>query len=297
MALVNLETILDDARKNKYAVGAFDVSNNDMAMGVIEVAEELKSPVILMGLCIDLQGDKLEYWTNNLRDMAKKASVPVCLHLDHATDVDFIKKSIDSGFTSVMFDGSVLPLEENIKNTKEVVEYAHKFNVSVEAELGHVGDGIVGNSETGVKKDIKDGYDNPDDFLTDPKEMKYFINSTGVDALAVAVGTAHGVYVHEPKLHFDRLDTLNKISTVPMVMHGGSGTPDEALKKSIELGICKINIFSEILTGFFTSLKELLNSKEHMAIWPSTAYAEPLKAMKDVVRGKMILLGSKDRAK
>ncbi|MCB2357361.1 class II fructose-bisphosphate aldolase [Clostridium estertheticum] len=297
MGLVNLESILGDARKNKYAVGAFDVSNNDMAMAVIEVAEELKSPVILMGLVVDLKGDRLQYWTTALRTMAQKASVPVCLHLDHATDVDFIKKAIDSGFTSVMFDGSVLPLEENIKSTKEVVEYAHKFNVSVEAELGHVGDGIVGNSETGAVKDDKDEYDNPDDFLTNPKEMEYFIKSTGIDALAVAVGTAHGVYVNEPKLHFDRLDDLNKISTLPLVMHGGSGTPDEAIKKSVELGICKLNIFSEMLSGFFTSLKEVLNSKQQMSIWPITAYAKPLEAMKDVVRDKMILLGSNNRAK
>lgn len=296
MALVNLKDILSDARKNKYAVGAFDVSNNDMALAVIEVAEELKSPVILMGLTVDLQGDKLKYWTDCLRDMAEKASVPVCLHLDHATNVEFIKKTIDSGFTSVMFDGSTLPIEENIKFTKQVVDYAHKFNVSVEAELGHVGDGIVGSSETGEKK-AEGEYDNPDDFLTDPKEMKHFIDSTGVDALAVAIGTAHGVYVHEPKLHFDRLDVLQKNSTVPMAMHGGSGTPDDQVKKSIELGICKINIFSEMLTGFFTELKEFLNSKEHMAIWPSTAYEKPLKAMKDVVRNKMMLLGSNNRAK
>ncbi len=133
-------------------MGAFDVSNNDMAIAVLEVAEELKAPVILMGLKVDLEGDRLEYWTNSLKAMAKKVRVPVCLHLDHATDIDFIKKCIDNGFTSVMFDGSILPLEENIRITKEVVEYAHKFNVSVEAELGHVGDGIVGNSETGVKK-------------------------------------------------------------------------------------------------------------------------------------------------
>jgi len=297
MGLVNLESILGPARKNKYAVAAFDVSNNDMALAVIEVAEELKSPVILMGLKVDLEGDRLEYWTTSLKSMAEKASVPVCLHLDHATDVDFIKKSIDNGFTSVMFDGSVLPLEENIRITKEVVEYAHKYNVSVEAELGHVGDGIVGNSETGVKKEDKEEYDNPDDFLTNPEEMEYFIKSTGVDALAVAIGTAHGVYVREPKLHLDRLDTLNKIATVPMVLHGGSGTPDDAIKKSIELGICKVNIFSEIISAFFTSLKEVLNSKEHMAVWPCTAYARPLEAMKDVVRDKMIVLGSKNRAK
>ena len=292
MSLVNLKDMLADARKNKYAVGAFDISNHDMARAVIEVAEELKSPVILMGLKVDLEGTKMKCLLEGIKIMAENSSVPVCMHLDHATDFDLIKKAVDYGFTSVMYDGSILPLEENIKNTKRVVDYAHKYGVTVEAELGHVGDGIVGDSETGLKKE---GSDNPDDYLTNPDELEYFLKSTNVDAIAVAIGTAHGVYVHEPKLHFDRLKALNEISSVPMVMHGGSGTPDELIKKSIELGICKINIFSEVLAAFFGSLKEVLNSNDNMAIWPSTAYREPIKAMKEIVKNKILLLGSNNR--
>lgn len=296
MSLVNIKEMLAKAREEKYCVGAFDVSNHDMALAVIEAAEELNSPVILMALTVDLAGDKLEYWIDGLKKMAERAKVPVCLHLDHATDLDFIKKCIDFGFTSVMFDGSILPLEENIRLTKEVVDYAHTKNVTVEAELGHVGDGLVGNSEIGAKKSPDAEYDNPDDFLTNPDDMTYFIENTGVDCLAVAVGTSHGVYVHTPKLHFDRLETLNNLSPVPMVMHGGSGTPDDQIKKAVSLGICKLNIFSEMVTAYYTTMRDQLNEATNMAIWPSTANKRPLNALKEVVKDKILLCGSNDKA-
>jgi fructose/tagatose bisphosphate aldolase len=155
MSLVTITSMLDCARKDQYAVGAFDVSNHDMALAVIEVAEEQRSPVILMGLGVDLTGGRLDYWLPGIRRMAERATVPVCIHLDHAADLEFIRHCVDMGFTSVMFDGSTLPLEENIRRTQAVTKYAHTFGVSVEAELGHVGDGIVGNSETGkVRRDV-----------------------------------------------------------------------------------------------------------------------------------------------
>ncbi|WP_196594503.1 class II fructose-bisphosphate aldolase [Pectinatus sottacetonis] len=294
MSLVNLTEMLNNARKDKYAVGAFDVSNLEMALAVVEVAQEKNSPVILMGLCLDLQGDKFDYLLYSLKGIAEKSSIPVCIHLDHATDIEFIKKCIDAGFSSVMFDGSMLSLEENIMKTKYIVDYAHKFNVSVEAELGHVGDGIVGNSEIGAPQ--KDTFDNPEDTLTRPDELKYFIDSTQVDCIAVAVGTAHGIYVSKPKIHFDRLKELNEISTVPMVMHGGSGTPDELIKKSVQNGICKLNIFSEMLTAFYGTMKDELNTAEHLAIWPYNANEKPLAALKDIVRAKIDLVGSSQKA-
>ena len=159
MALVTIKEILEKARREKYCVGAFDASTIEMAMKIVEAAEEKKSPVILMGLTPDLQGDMLDYWLYSLRKIAERASVPVCLHLDHAKDMDFLKKCVDSGFTSVMYDASVYPLEENIRLTKEAVDYAHAHGVTVEAELGHVGDGIV----SGELKSDED-YDNPDDY-------------------------------------------------------------------------------------------------------------------------------------
>ena len=260
-------------------------------MKIVEAAEEKKSPVILMGLTPDLQGDMLDYWLYSLRKIAERASVPVCLHLDHATNMDFLKKCVDNGFTSVMYDASVHPLEENIRLTKEAVEYAHAHGVTVEAELGHVGDGIV----SGELKSEND-YDNPDDYLTNPDEMKRFIEETGVDCLAVAVGTSHGVYVHTPKLHFDRLDTLNEISTVPMVMHGGSGTPDDQIKLAIEKGICKLNIYSEMLSAYYGELKKKLEESGTLAIWVSKANEKPLEALKQVVLDKIELVGSANKA-
>lgn len=291
MALVTIKEMLEKARKEKYCVGAFDASTIEMAMKIVEAAEEKKSPVILMGLMVDLQGDMLDYWIYSLRKIAERASVPVCLHLDHATDMDFLKKCVDNGFTSVMYDASVYSLEENIRLTKEAVNYAHAHGVTVEAELGHVGDGIV----SGELKSEGD-YDNPDDYLTNPDEMKRFIEETGVDCLAVAVGTSHGVYVHTPKLHFDRLDTLNEISTVPMVMHGGSGTPDDQIKLAVEKGICKLNIYSEMLSAYYGELKTKLEESGTLAIWVSKANEKPLEALKKVVLEKIDLVGSANKA-
>ena len=291
MSLVSLKEMLEKARREKYCVGDFDASTIEMAMKIVEAAEETKSPIILMGLTIDLQGDMLDYWLYSLRKIAEKAAVPVCLHLDHATDMDFLKKCVDKGFTSVMYDASVHPLEENIRLTKEAVDYAHAHGVTVEAELGHVGDGIVSGE---VRKD--EDYDNPDDYLTNPDELRYFIEKTGVDCLAVAVGTSHGVYVHTPKLHFDRLDLLNEISTVPMVMHGGSGTPDDQIKKAVARGICKLNIYSEMLSAYYGELKKKLESQSTLAIWVSKANEQPLEALKRVVLDKIDLVGSANKA-
>ena len=291
MALVTIKEILEKARKEKYCVGAFDASNLEMGQKIIEAAEEKKSPVIIMGLTPDLQSDMLDFWLYGMKKMAEKASVPVCLHLDHATDMDFLKKCVDEGFTSVMYDGSTFPLEDNIRLTKEAVDYAHAHGVTVEAELGHVGDGLVSGE---AKADGE--YDNPDDYLTNPDEMKRFLEETQVDCLAVAVGTSHGVYVHTPKLHFDRLDTLNEISTVPMVMHGGSGTPDDQIKKAVERGICKLNIYSEMLSAYYGALKQKLETSASLAIWVSKANEEPLKALKEVVKEKIDLMGSAGKA-
>ncbi|MBR2793375.1 MAG: class II fructose-bisphosphate aldolase [Solobacterium sp.] len=192
---------------------------------------------------------------------------------------------------ALMYDASTYPLEENIRLTKIAVDYAHARGVTVEAELGHVGDGIVSGE---VKADGK--YDNPDDFLTDPNEMVRFIEETQVDCLAVAVGTSHGVYVHPPKLHFDRLDLLNQLSTVPMVMHGGSGTPDDQVKTAISKGICKLNIYSEMLSAYYGEMKKKLDESGTLAIWVSKANEKPLAALKQVVLDKIDLMGSAGKA-
>lgn len=287
MSLVNLKEILKDAREKQYAVPAFDVSNYNMVKTVIDAAEELKAPVILMGLRADMEDEQFTIMSDVMHRVAERANVPVCIHLDHATDFELIKRAIAEGYTSVMFDGSMLPLEENIEKTRQVVEYAHVHGVSVEAELGHVGDGIVGGNEADVE--------NKEGVLTDEKEMKYFIESTDVDALAVSIGTAHGVYVAKPELDLELLEKLNKISTVPLVMHGGSGTPDDAIKASVKHGICKINIFSEILHAFFSSMKETLNTAENLSMWTKKAYQKPTKAMKEMIKTKIVLFGADNR--
>ncbi len=291
MTLVKINEILEKARKEKYAVPAFDVSDYRMARCVIDACEEMNSPVILMGLPGDLKEDEFDYLSMVLVKMSKKATIPVCIHLDHATEIDIIKKAIDEGYTSVMIDASSLPLKENIKLTKEVVDYAHKFNVSVEAELGHVGDGIVGNSEASAKGES--GHDN---VLTDKDEMKEFINATNVDCLAVSFGTSHGVYKHEPKLELELLKELNEASNVPLVVHGGSGTPDDQMKEAIKLGITKVNIFSDLLEAFFSEMKDFLNEQNNLSLWPSVVYEKPLLKMKEVVKEKIELCGSKGKA-
>lgn len=282
--LVNINEMLNQARKEKYAIPAFDVSDYRMIKAVVEVAEELRAPVILMGLAADLTEDQFDHLSYDLINVAKKASVPVCIHLDHATDFNLIKKAISQGYTSVMIDGSSLPLKDNIKVTKEVCDYAHQFNVSVEAELGHVGDGIVGKSEVNIKEDLSH-----DNVYTDKNEMKYFIEETGVDCLAVSFGTSHGVYKTKPNLQIDLLKELNEISSVPLVVHGGSGTPDDQMREAIENGICKVNIFSEILEAFFQEFKNELNELDNMSIWTIMAYRRPLEALKEKVREKFYL--------
>ena len=293
--LVTMSQMLEDARTKKYAVPAFDVSNYEMIKSVIEVCEEEKSPAMFMCLKPDLENRGIGFITAMIREAAKSYSVPVCIHLDHATEYADIKQAIDTGFTSVMYDGSVLPFEQNAENTKKVVELAHKYGVSVEAELGHVCDAIAGTGEDALLGNAQAKEENPEDSLTDPFEVEKFIKITDVDALAVAVGTAHGVYRSTPTLRLDRLDEINKISKKPLVLHGGSGTPDEQVKKAIELGITKINIYSEVLNALNTGLKDKLNDIQNMSMWPIFVYEEAKKRMEDVIRNKIRTFGSNNR--
>ena len=287
--LVTMNEMLLDAKKNRYAIPAFDISNYEMMKAVLETCEEEKSPALLMGLGVDLQGRDM----NLLLSMVKSASdffnVPVCFHLDHATNFNIIKKAIDSGFSSVMYDGSVLPFDENALKTAEVVKYAHKKGVTVEAELGHVGNASVGSiSETGTDVD-------PGESLTVPKEVSKFIEITDVDALAVAIGTAHGVYKKSPTLRIDRLDEITAICDRPLVLHGGSGTPADQMAQAINHGITKINIYSDVLYALNQGLKNKLNSITNQSTWPFIVYEDAIKMMKEVVREKIRTFGSDNR--
>lgn len=287
--LVTMKEMLEDARKNHYAIPAFDISNYDMMKSVLEACEEERSPALLMGLGVDLVGKGLPLLASMVNAASNHFDIPVCFHLDHATDLDFIKKAIDAGFSSVMFDGSVLDFETNARKTAEVTEYAHARGITVEAELGHVGNASVGSiSETGTDTD-------PGESLTVPEEVARFVEITDVDALAVAIGTAHGVYKKTPELRIDRLDEIVAICDRPLVLHGGSGTPDDQMQNAIHHGITKINIYSDVLAALNKGLKDKLNTIENPSAWPFIVFEDARAMMKDVVKDKLRTFGSSGR--
>ena len=287
--LVSITEMLKDAKNKHYAIPAFDVSNYEMLKAVLETCEEEKSPALLMGLGVDLEGRNMNLLTDMVKSASKYYNVPVCFHLDHATNIDEIKRAIDAGFSSVMFDGSVLDFDLNAKKTKEVVDLAHAKGVTVEAELGHVGNASVGSiSETGADED-------PGESLTVPEEVKKFIDITNVDALAVAIGTAHGVYKKTPELRIDRLDEIVKVCDRPLVLHGGSGTPNDQMQSAIKHGITKINIYSDVLFALNKGLKDTLDNITNPSTWPFIVYKDAIQKMKEVVREKIRTFGSNNR--
>ncbi len=287
--LVTMKEMLNDAKKNHYAIPAFDVSNYEMMKAILETCEEEKSPALLMTLGCDTQGRNLQLLSSMVRGASDYFKVPVCLHMDHATDIDFIKYGCDNGYSSVMYDGSVLPFDENAKNTAIVTEYAHKKGITVEAELGHVGNASVGSiSETGTDTD-------PGESLTVPEEVTKFVEITDVDALAVAIGTSHGVYQKTPELRIDRLDEITAVCDRPLVLHGGSGTPNDQMQNAIHHGITKINIYSDVLYALNKGLRDTLNNITNPSTWPFIVYEDAMKMMKEVVREKLHTFGSAGR--
>ena len=284
--LVTMKEMLADAKKNHYAIPAFDVSNYEMMKAILETCEEEKSPALLMTLGVDTQGRNLQLLSSMIKGSSEYFRIPICLHMDHATDIDFIKYGCDNGYSSVMYDGSVLPFEDNAKNTAIVTEYAHKRGISVEAELGHVGNASVGSiSETGTDTD-------PGESLTIPEEVAKFVDITDVDALAVAIGTSHGVYQKTPELRIDRLDEITAVCDRPLVLHGGSGTPDDQMQEAIRHGITKINIYSDVVAAMNSGLKNKLNNMGNPATWPVFVFEEARQNMKAVVREKLRVFGS-----
>ena len=287
--LVYMKEMLDDARKKHYAIPAFDVSNYEMMKAVLEACEEERSPALLMGLGVDLVGKGLPLMTSMVSEASKYFDIPVCFHLDHATDFDSIKAAVEAGFSSVMFDGSVLPFDENAYKTLEVVKFAHSNGVTVEAELGHVGNAMVGNEADSVQNE------DPEDTLTLPEEVVKFVDITDVDALAIAIGTAHGVYKKTPTLRIDRLDEITAVCDRPLVLHGGSGTPDDQMQNAIKHGITKINIYSDVVGAMNNALKNKLNSIENPSTWPVFVFEDARKQMKEVVKNKLRTFGSSGR--
>lgn len=233
MSLVNLQEILKDAHAKRYAVGNFDAFNMEMVKGILAAAVEAKSPVIIAYGEVFEDYIDVDAYAGMVIPLARKASVPVCLHLDHANTFESVVRAVHAGFTSVMIDASGLPLAENIAMTKKVVEACRPLNVSVEAELGHV---TAYGGEQGT-----DDYE-----YTDVAEAALFKEKTGLDTLAVAVGTAHGVYTKKPVLKLDRLKEIRETLDLPLVLHGGSGLSDEDFKNTVVNGISKINIYTDL---------------------------------------------------
>lgn len=283
--LVTGKEILLDAQKNGYAVGAFNVNNMEIVQAIIEAAEETNSPVILQASQGGISYAGVEYIAALGKLAGRNAKVPVALHLDHGTDFEQIIQCIRHGFTSVMIDASKYPLEENIKLTKEIVRIAHAAGVSVEAELGKIG---------GTEDDVT--VDERDATFTDPAEAKRFVDETGIDFLAIAVGTAHGVYQGEPKLDYDRIKTIRETVDVPLVLHGSSGVPEQAIRKAVPLGISKINIDTDLRIKFSEGVKNLL--KENPDEIDPRKILKPAKAgMKEKIIEKMNIFGSAGKAK
>ncbi len=233
--LVTMNEILLPAKQGGYGVGFFNAVNVEMARAIIGAAEELKSPVIVGTAEILLPIMELQYVADYLIPMAKRASVPVCVHYDHGLTFERCMQALRLGFTSVMYDCSTAGYEENVEQVAKMVEICHAMGATVEGELGHVGD----NEGQGR-------LENPSDYYTDPDTAADYVKRTGVDALAVAVGNAHGEYKFPPKLDFGRIETIAEKTGIPLVLHGGSGLSDDDFKTAVKKGICKVNIFTDV---------------------------------------------------
>ncbi|SDW40190.1 fructose-bisphosphate aldolase, class II [Marininema mesophilum] len=284
MPLVPMTAFLPRAKKEGFAVGQFNMNNLEFVQGIAAAAKEEQSPFIFGVSEGAMRYMGIDYVVAMAEIAAKESGVPVALHLDHGSNFDVVMKCIQAGFSSVMFDGSHHPYEENIVLTKEVVKAAHAVGVSVEGELGTIG---------GVEDDLV--VEEADAAMAKPDEAIRFWEETKVDALAIAVGTAHGMYKGEPKIHFDIIDEVAKQVDAPIVLHGGSGVPDQAIQESIRLGVGKINVNTESQVSCTAMIREKLGNDPSM-IDPRKYLGPGRDAIQQTVQGKMRLFGSSGKA-
>ncbi|HFK0753479.1 TPA: ketose-bisphosphate aldolase [Listeria monocytogenes] len=278
--LVNMKQLLEVAKENKFAVGAFNVADSNFLRVVVEEAEKNNAPAIIAVHPTELDFTKDDFFQYVLARI-KNSPVPFVLHLDHGDNMGDVMRAVRCGFSSVMIDGSLLPFEENMRVTKEVVDVCHKLGVSVEGELGTIGK--TGNSIEGGVSEI---------IYTKPEEAEEYISRTGVDTLAVAIGTAHGIYPKdkEPKLRLDILKEIKDLVNIPLVLHGGSANPDAEIAAAVEIGIQKVNISSDYKYAFYKKCREILSTTE---LWDANAiYPDCIDAAKEVVKYKMELFES-----
>ena len=282
--LVTLKELLEEARKGSYAVGAFNTNNMEIVQAIVESAQEERAPVILQASQGALKYAGIQYIVALVKAAAAVSTVPLALHLDHGTSFEQAMLCIRHGFSSVMFDGSKMPLEENIAMTNRVGEIARAVGVSLEGELGRIG---------GTEDDIT--VEDKDALFTNPQEAATFVKETEVDALAVAIGTAHGPYKGEPRLDFDRLKEIRDKVDTPLVLHGASGVPDESIQRAIELGVGKINIDTDIRLAFTRAVSRAL--QETPGEYDPRKILGPAKEeMKAIIKGKMRLFRSSGKA-
>ena len=282
--LVTLRDVLPEARTGRYAVAAFDCVEDVMVRAVLETAEAKRAPVIVMGLVsVGIPGNGWVYIPGLVRAVADHHRIPVVLHLDHATELDEIRRGVDSGFTSVMIDGSRLPFAENARLTREAVRIAEPHGISVEGELGYVGGFNMAATE------------HAESVLTEPDEVVRFVEATGVDALAVSIGTAHGVYASLPELNIERLKELNEVSPVPLVLHGGSGTPDEQIRRAVRHGICKTNVFADNRIAMHRGLRRAAEAIRRPDPLPEEIFGPIKEEISQVVAEKIELLSAGGR--
>lgn len=279
--LVNMNDVLLPAQKAGYGVGFFNAVNVEMARAVIETAEELHAPVMVGTAEVLLPAMELERVAEYLIPMAEKASVPVCVHYDHGLTFERCMQALNLGFTSIMYDCSTDSYENNVEHVAEMVKICHTMGVTVEGELGHVGD------NAGAGK-----LENPSDYYTDPDTAVDFVKRTRVDSLAVAVGNAHGDYAFPPKLDFARINVISKKTNLPLVLHGGSGLSDDDFRRALKLGVSKVNIFTDIDKAGKAGVEAGLTAGEKtmMGLIPYE-----IEAMKKVVAEKIRLFGSVEK--
>ena len=284
MPLVPVDVLLEQADREGFGVGAFNANNMEIVQAILRAAELENSPVIMQASQGAINYAGLEFITGMVKTAAESSKIPVALHLDHGTDFVQVVKCIRSGFSSVMYDGSKLPLEENIAMTRKVLEMGTPIGVSVEAELGK-----IGGTEDNVSVSEKEAR------YTDPEEARYFVEQTGIKSLAIAIGTAHGQYQGEPKLDLKRLAQIKSLVKIPIVLHGSSGVPDAAVKEAIKLGICKVNIDTNIREAFVGGMRKVLDAKPD-EIDPRKILGPAREAAIEIIREKMRVFGSSGKA-
>jgi fructose-bisphosphate aldolase, class II len=281
MGLVNTVDMLNHAEKNSYAVGSFNVVSLEFLNGVLEAAEKMRSPVIISIAEVHFPYINIEQITPAIQQMANNVCVPVVLNLDHGLSFATVVRALRCGFSAVMYDASKKSLEENIAETKMVVQMAHSVGVSVEAELGRVGGAEGGGKARADKK-----------YYTNPDEAERFVSETGIDALAVAVGNAHGFYEAEPQLDFELISTLKRRVGIPLVLHGGSGISDDDFRRAIRLGIRKINFFTEMSKLAADRVRDLLKKSDDYLL--NELLLEAKNRIREVVMDRLRVFGSAD---